>query len=672
MLLTQVQHISSVSRVSRFQRAPARHVLPLLGLWLAIFLGSLFSPPLLDDADATHAQAARAMVTTGDWVTLHVDGVRYLEKPPLPYWLVALSFCVFGCNTFAVHLPMALAVLALTALGYGWARRAFGTRTAFYTALATLTCTGVFLFTRIFIPEALLSLFLCTALYTFLLSLAPSYEVSSRPKSTRTGAPIGRSLPEWGGLPGAVERPASWAGPYIMWTALALAVLTKGFIALVFFFGTALAYLALTGTWRDWRRLKPFTGVLLFLLIAAPWHILAALRNPAVAMPPGLGFPPRAGWTWFYLYNEHIARFLSQRIPRDYNKLPGYLYWSLHLVWLFPWSLFAPLAVIFGWRRRRSLRTLSETHGGRTALLLAIYSALILVFFSISTNQEYYTFPIYLPLLMLLCAALASTEHTYDIDRTLRRTILAGHIAYTVLGLAVAAALAYGLWSARTLAFVPDIGDLLAHRGVGDYTLAMSHFFDLTGPSFAALRLPASLALIAFAVGPATAWVLRHRREHFAATVSVALTSAIFLIAAHAALDRFAPMLSSQDFAERIDDLRTQNLIPPDTDILLYGDQSYGSSIPFYLNQRVELVDGASSSMLFGSVFPDAPKIFLKPEELFAAWGHGRRKILFVPLEKRDEVDRLLGSNQIILEETSGKLLITDRPLATPLTASYR
>ncbi len=305
-------------------------------------------------------------------------------------------------------------------------------------------------------------------------------------------------------------------------------------------------------------------------------------------------------------------------------------------------------------------------------MLLSIYSALVLLFFSLSTNQEYYTFPVYLSLLMLICAALASAEHTYDIDRTLRRTILAGHIAYTVLGLAIAAALAYGLWSARSLAFVPDIGDLLAHRGVGDYTLAMSHFFDLTGPSFAALRLPASLALIAFAIGPATAWVLRHRREHFAATVTVALTSAVFLIAAHAALDRFAPMLSSQDFAERIDDLRTQNLIPPDTDILLFGDQAYGSSIPFYLNQRVELVDGASSSMLFGSAFPDAPKIFLKPEELFAQWGHGRRKILFVPLEKRDEVDRLLGSNQIILEETSGKLLITDRPLATPPTASYR
>jgi hypothetical protein len=359
-----------------------------------------------------------------------------------------------------------------------------------------------------------------------------------------------------------------------------------------------------------------------------------------------------------------VLRFLGRRIPRDYNKLPGYLYWSLHLVWLFPWSLFAPLAAVLGWRRR-TLSALGQTPGGRTVLLLSLYSALVLIFFSVSTNQEYYTFPIYLPLLLLICAALVRSERRFDSDSTLRRWLLAGHAAYTVIGLAVAAALAYGLWSARGLAFVPDIGDLLAHRGVGDYTLSMSHFFDLTGPSFAALRLPASLALIAFAIGPAAAWMLRKRRRHFAATVAVAVTSATFLIAAHIALNRFAPMLSSKDFAEKIEELADDKLIDRDNDVLMYGDQSYGSSIPFYLDEEVALVDGQSSSMLFGSTFPDAPHIFLTSQDLLAQWGRGRRKILFVPEEKRAEVDRLLGPNQVILEETSGKLLLTDRPLAT-------
>ena len=105
------------------------------------------------------------------------------------------------------------------------------------------------------------------------------------------------------------------------------------------------------------------------------------------------------------------------------------------------------------------------------------------------------------------------------------------------------------------------------------------------------------------------------------------------------------------------------NSISSDTQVLLYGDQSYGSSIPFYLGRVVYLVEGRSTSMLFGSTFPDAPPIFLTHDDLLRGWGTGPRKILFVPLEKRDEVDGLLGSNKVLIAETSGKALFTDRPL---------
>ena len=310
---------------------------------------------------------------------------------------------------------------------------------------------------------------------------------------------------------------------------------------------------------------------------------------------------------------------------------------------------------------------------GRTTLLLAIFSSLVLLFFSLSTNQEYYTFPAYLPLLMLLAAALARAEEIYSgvyaEARSSRRWITFAHAAFTFLGVTAAAALAYGLWTSRHLAFVPDIGDLLAHRGVGDYTLSMSSLFDLTGPSFAALRLPASIALAAFAIGPATAWILRAQRRHLAATSAIALTSAVFLVAAHIALVRFAPMLSSQDFAESIQHLEDTGQISRDNTLLLYGDQAYGSSIPFYLNRPLDrpalLVDGRSSSMLFGSTFPDAQGLFLTHAELLTRWGTGERKLLFVPLERRDEVDELFGARGVVLEETSGKALITDRPLDT-------
>src|ERR1700757_2658317 len=121
-------------------------------VFATVFLGSLFSPALLDDADSTHAEAAREMFVTGDYVTLHVNGVRYLEKAPLPYWLVATSYHLFGVNEFATRLPMALAVLLLGLLSAVWAQRAFGERGGIYAGLFIYTAAGVFLFTRILIP----------------------------------------------------------------------------------------------------------------------------------------------------------------------------------------------------------------------------------------------------------------------------------------------------------------------------------------------------------------------------------------------------------------------------------------------------------------------------------------------------------------------------------------
>jgi 4-amino-4-deoxy-L-arabinose transferase-like glycosyltransferase len=690
-------------------------LLLLSGLWLLLFFASLFAPPLLDDADATHASAARHMAQTGDLVTLRVDGIRYLEKAPLPYWLVALSFRIFGFNTFAAHLPQAIAVLLLALLGFHWASRAFNARTAFYTGLALLTSAGVFLFTRVFIPEVLLSLFLGIALYTLLQSLNTSEQekagIAENPGTQRPASGT------WAFVRNANRTLSPTIHAYLIWTALALAVLTKGLVALVFFGGAAIAYLALSGEYKNWRALKPVTGSLLFLAIAAPWHILAGLRNT--------GGMNGHGFFWFYFVNEHVLRFLGRRYPMDYNKLPGYLFWSLHLVWLFPWALFLgaliyqayasfnryartnpmpadrsffyqPFAVVVvGILLRDTIRIpylftvflaligfllyelhrrqqnspsgtpllRAQTFAQRTTLLLSLFASLVLVFFSLSTNQEYYTFPAYLPILILITAALTQAEDAYAEDISSRRAITIAHATFTVFGLAIAITLAYGLWTSRHLPFVPDIGDLLAHRGVGDYTLSMSHLFDLTGSSFAALRLPAILAALAFAAGPGIAWLLRTRRRHLAATATVALTSAVFLIAAHIAFARFAPMLSSQSFAATIQRLESTQSISPNTQILLYGDQSYGSSIPFYLGRQVDLVDGRSSSMLFGGTFPDAPRIFLTPADLVAIWGHGQRKLLFVPLEKRDDVDHLLGSRPILLKEISGKALYTDRPL---------
>ena len=616
-----------------FILSPVRAWTLLLLVFAAVHLAALFSPPLLDDADATHASAAQQMALSGDWVTLKVDGIRYLEKPPLPYWLAAADYHLFGYNVFATHLPLTLGVLGLAILAWMWGRRAYGERTAFYAALGILTSVGVFLFTRIFIPEVLLTFLLAFALYNFLVGLED-------------------------------RKPFRL---YLTWAALALAMLAKGLVAPVFFFLAVVPYLLLTGDWRRWRQMRLFSGVLLFLAIAAPWHILAGLRNPGAGHPVGnLPSPGNVhGFFYFYFINEQVLRFLGKRYPVDYNKLPFVLYWSLHLVWLFPWSIYLPVVLRRAWvgrgqwvsglrLARYSFTARAMLFRDRTTWLLAIYAAVILIFFSLSTNQEYYTFPVYFPLLLLTAYALASEE-----AGKVSRWLTGAQAALALIGIAASVTLGYGLWSSRGLPSGSDIGALLAHRDVAGYTLSMSHVFDLTGQSFAALRLPAGLAAAGLLLGPIMAWILRRQRHDFEATVSVAFTSAVFLIAAHIALVRFEPMLSSHAMADTINHIDKRG----DATLILYGDVADGSSLLFYTRRPALLVNGRVSSVLWGSNYPDAPHVLISDSDLLALWGTGPRRFLFVPGDVHSHVAALLGSRAYLLQELSDKALYTDRPL---------
>jgi len=580
-----------------------RHWLAWTAIFLifaSVYLGSLSSPAIFDDADATHAEAAREIVANNDWVTLHVDGIRYLEKPPLPYWLVAGCYEIFGVSEWATRLPTALAILLLMILAADWARRAFGARASIYAALFVVTTIGYYLFSRILIPEALLALSIGGSLYFALLAL-------DRGQASRL-----------------------W---YASYACLALAVLAKGLVAIIFVGGTLLAYLIATGEWRRWREFRLFTGTLLFLLIAAPWHILAGLRNQ--------------GFFWFYFVNEHLLRFLGKRYPKDYNKLPAIAYWTLHFVWLFPWSLFLA-RVMENLRERAKQRVPSEwSFADRTRMICLVWSGLILVFFAISTNQEYYTFPAYLPLLLLAADALAS-------DRFGSRWSKVAYAALTVLGTAAGIALIAGVWSSRHLPVPLDLGSVLADRQVADNTLAMSKFFDLTGPAFAGLRLPALLAAFALLIGP-LAGLLSSRRSPRAAVWTLAVTSAVFLFAAHIALVRFGPFMSSRILAEQVSEA-----IRPGDQVMIYGDQAYGSSLIFYLQRQVLLVNGRSTSLLWGSKYPDAPKIFLTDEDLLRAWEGPQRVFLFVPNEQQARVLSRLGKKAYLFAQVSGKEILSN------------
>src|SRR6516164_4121316 len=125
----------------------------------AVYLACAVSPPSLqDDVDAVQAQIARNMITSGDWVTARLDGVVYLEKPPLIYWLIAASYEVFGVHDWAARIPIAVAAIALCWLTAAFGIWAFGKRAGFYAGLCMATCVGLWLFTRVLIPDVVLTL----------------------------------------------------------------------------------------------------------------------------------------------------------------------------------------------------------------------------------------------------------------------------------------------------------------------------------------------------------------------------------------------------------------------------------------------------------------------------------------------------------------------------------
>ncbi len=342
-----------------------RSIIILSLAWLILQIGGLFTPGLLDDVDSVYIEIAREMMQRHDYVTPTINGIRFFDKPPLLYWMAAGSMNLFGIHDWAARIPLALAVLALLLSVYALGIRLFAAisptrnpdRAAFYAALAMATSIGPYLYTRFYIPDILLALWMTLAVHLFLIALD---RIHSQSESRQNRVPhSSRShRDEWDHR--ARRDPLSSARrkssdevlqtsallPCLAFAAvMALNVLTKGLIGLVFPIGFVLLYLAITKQLHLLLKLHLLASTAVFLLIAAPWHILAAIRNPAIALPANLGLPATGGWAWFYLYNEHIARFLSRRIPHDYGLTPVWLFWLYLVLWIMPWAIFLPTAV---------------------------------------------------------------------------------------------------------------------------------------------------------------------------------------------------------------------------------------------------------------------------------------------------------------------------------------
>ncbi len=581
-------------------------------LWAVVYVPGLFSPPLLDDADSVHAEAAREMLARHEWSTLYIDGVRYLEKAPLLYWGMAVSYKLFGVTDWAARLPLILAELALLLATYALGRRTLGERAGFWAAMALTLSVGPYLFTRIIIPDMLIPLWLTLGFDFFL-----------------------RTLEQ--------ERP-SIACCWGLAATVALDVLTKGLIGIAFPAMIIGTYLILTGNLRHLLRMRLLSSTAVLLVIAAPWHIAAAIANPAAGQA--------RGFLWFYFVNEHFLRYLGKRIPHDYATVPLLLFWGLLLLWLFPWSAFLLQALAKVPRRWKQWRG-SMSRAQQATLLFAIWAVLIPLFFSFSTRQEYYVLPS-LPALALLIGGWLQQEDDSPQDSKLRRSGRIGSTVLLVIGAAVFVAAIFLLAHSQSTPAGSDLADLLK-KNPGDYALSLGHILDLTPRALGLFRIPLAIFGVSLFAGAAANLFFRRRNRATAGNWALAVMMVFVLFAVHQGLVGFSPILSSKKLADAI-----QRELRPGDVIVSYGTYEDASTINFYDRQPIHVVNTRTEGDLdYGSLFPDAPHIFENDASFATLWRGPRRVFVWVEEGKIPPYVRQSGYYQ--LARSGGKLILMNR-----------
>ena len=574
----------------------------------AIYLGCIVSPPsLMDDTDAAMAQTARAMLATGDWVTPRLNGIALLEKPPLYYWPMAISFGIFGVHDWAARIPFALAAIGLACLTCAFGAWAFGRKAGLCAGLCMATCVGLFLFTRVVISDVILTLTIALAMWAFL-----------------------RALDE------EEPRPRFWA--CVLAVSLGAGVLLKSLIGAVFPIATGVLYLFVTKQFfvaRTWKRLRPISGFFIALLVAAPWHILATIRNPpyfSLSLHSGPG--EYHGFLWFYLINEQVLRFLNLRYPHDYNTVPRLWFWLLHFLWLFPWSVYFPGVA------KLSFKPIDRA--GRVRLLAICWIGCILGFFAFSTTQEYYSMPCYPALALLLGSAMAAGG-----DWIRRGT----RVLSVVAGVGALACITI-FFLVRNVPAPGDISSALGHHP-GAYSLSLGHMMDLTFDSFAYLRLPLAVAAIALLAGAITTarWV--DLRSFLAA----ALMMVVFYHAARLAMVVFDPFLSSRPLAEVL-------AKSPEGKLIIDRNFWSLSSIAFYLDRDTLILNGRYHNLEYGSYAPGAPDVFIDDTRFKRLWLDSQRCYLVTYQPKLQQFKDMVGPEHLeIVAAGGGKLVLTNHPL---------
>jgi hypothetical protein len=561
----------------------------------------------MDDVDAVHAQTGYNMLVSGDWTTARLDGVPNLEKPPLHYWTMGVAFAIFGKHDWAARIPVALAAIALCLVTAAFGTWAFDRKTGFFAGLTMSTCIGLWLFTRPLLPDALQTLTIALSLWAFLRVLDDDE-----------------------------PHPRTWAA--VLAACFGTGLLLKSLIGILFPLASMVIYLLCTRQLFQlsvWKRLRPLSGILIILLIAAPWHILATIRNPPYFSLSMRSVPGEYhGFLWFFVINEQLLRFLNLRYPRDYDTVPRVYFWLFNLIWLFPWSVYLPGAFRLAYR--------PIDRAGKTRLLALCWIGFVMVFFTFSTTQEYYSMPIYPAVALLIGGSMARNG----------KELPWGTRLVTVICAAAALAALAILISVRHVPTPGDISQALSPHPAA-YKLSLGHMEDLTLESFAYLRLPLALAAGAFLLGVVGTLRATGRQVYFA----IALMMVIFFQAARLAMVRFDPYLSSKPMVDKLEQ-------SPPGDLIIDHHYYWFSSVFFYSNRTALLLNGRFFNLLYGSYAPGSANVFIDDAQFEQLWQSNKRYYIFAKDTQVEHLVSLVGKGALsMVDHSGGKVLFTNHPI---------
>lgn len=550
----------------------------LLGIPFLQFLGKL---PLIDPDEGRYAEIPREMLERGDLITPTLNYVTYFEKPPLLYWVNAASMKLFGVTEFAARLPSALAGLLTVLATYIIARRLYDRRTALLSSFILGTSTGFVIQSRIILTDMLLTFCLTAALGAFI--------IADRNEGRR-----------------AAPLPC-----YLFYAFCALAVLAKGLIGIVFPAGIIFCYLLLSARWSTLSRIRPASGALLLLLLAAPWFIAVSQRNPDFAR--------------FFFIHEHFERFTS-RVHGRYQ--PFWFFVPILAVTMLPWSFFIPGALQRAWRDRH--------HEGGPGLFLFLWVVLVFLFFSKSNSKLIpYILPVFPPMAILI-----ATRFSAMMDERGREIKLAVILLGGVLTLLGCAAIGYpGL--PRTAASLAALAPSLAGP--------LQRFVSVAPAVSPTAAMVISLLFLLPGIHLLMSGGRRPKR------IIVLLCCGFFLLeilVPHLLLETIARVESPRDLA-----LKTASLAGPDTPVITFGSMH---GVSWYLQRRV-MVTGRSDELEFGSKHGNHAAWFPDQEAVLNLWKGEARVLLLLKKREFETLKPRLAPAAHIIQESGRRLLISNR-----------